>query len=789
MKKKLFTIALMAIIPILTYGQFSITGKISDVASNEVLVGATITIQNSFSGVYSNTKGTYTLKNLKAGKYNLQFSYIGYKTIIKEIDLNVNLTIDISLERTALMTDEVIVKATRATDNSPTTYSTLQKSQLEKTNLGQDITYMMNTLPSVVVTSDAGGGVGYTGIRIRGTDPTRINVTINGIPYNDAESQGSFWVDLPDFTSSIENMQIQRGVGTSTNGAGAFGASINIQTTKLNQEAYATYSGSFGSFNTAKNTMNFGTGLINNKFTFDGRVSNITSDGFIDRAFSDMKSYYLSGAYYGKKDILRIIAFSGLEKTYQAWYGVPKDSLETNRTFNPYTYKNQIDYYQQDNYQALYSHEFNQHLNFNAALHYTYGSGYYEEYKEQDDFSSYGLNDLIINTDTITTSDLIRRRWLSNDFYGATWAFNYSKNKLNATFGGAANQYLGRHFGNVIWAQYASNSKPDNKYYNDKATKTDVNEFVKVAYQINNKFNTYFDLQYRTVNYAFTGFNDSLMMVDQDATLSFINPKIGLSYKINNSSNIYASFATGNKEPNRNDYVDATPISRPKSEKLENLELGYKLNKPKFYVGATCYYMYYTNQLVLTGKLNDVGAYTRTNIPKSYRAGLELEGGYKICKNLEASANVTFSENKIMNFTEYIDNWDDWSQSSKTYSKTDIAFSPNIISSGAIVYQPIKNAEISWISKYVGKQFLDNTSNNDRSIDPYFTNDLRLAYNIKPKFMKEISFNLSFINILDEMYESNGWSYTYISGGTQLTDNYYYPQAGRHFLVGLTLKF
>ena len=502
-----------------------------------------------------------------------------------------------------------------------------------------------------------------------------------------------------------------------------------------------------------------------------------------------MKSYYLSGAYYGKKDIVRLIAFSGLEKTYQAWYGVPKDSLKTNRTFNPYTYNNQIDYYQQDNYQALYSHEFNKHLNINAALHYTFGNGYYEEFKEGDEFSSYGLSPVIINTDTISSTNLIRRRWLNNDFYGATWSVNYSKNKINATFGGAANQYLGRHFGNVIWAQYASNRNPEDKYYNDKATKNDINAFIKTSYQINNKINTYIDLQFRTVNYQFTGFDDSLMLADQNATLNFINPKIGFSYKINNSSDIYASFAIGNKEPNRNDYVESSPTSRPKHENLQNIEIGYKLNKQKFFTTATLYYMHYNNQLVLTGQINDVGAYTRTNIPESYRAGIELEAGYKICKKLEISANTTISENKIMNFTEYIDNWDDWSQSSNTYSKTDIAFSPNLICSGIISYQPIKNTEISWVSKYISKQYLDNTSNNSRSINPYFTNDLRFSYQIKPKFMKEFSFNFSLNNILNEMYESNGWSYTYVTGGSQYTDNYYYPQAGRYYLAGITMKF
>ena len=797
------------------FTQVSIKGIVYDATEHSPLKGASIKIQNSYSNFSSGEDGSYSIMNLRKGKYQLEVSYIGYETWKLDFALNRDTSIAVQLIKKSVLADEVVIKAVRAGDNTPMTSLKLDNRQIAEKNLGQDITYLLNQTPSVVVTSDAGAGVGYTGLRIRGSDASRINVTINGIPVNDAESAGTYWVDLPDIASSVDNMQIQRGVGTSTNGAGAFGASVNIQTTKLNENPYGALNSSFGFFNTIKNTVSFGTGLMKDKWVIDGRMSKLNSDGYIDRAFSDLKSFYVSGGYYGKKSILKLIIFSGKERTYQAWNGVPEARLKNDtagmlqllmngsvsqaqydnmitsnsRTFNIYTYSNQTDNYQQDYYQLHYSYELNKSWNMNAALHYTKGAGYYEEYRNDDAFSNYGLNNVIAGTDTITTTNLIRQRWLSNDFYGATYSVNYDNHKkLQATLGGAANQYVGAHFGNVIWAQFASNSTPDLKYYNDSATKNDANIFCKADYQLTKKLSAYADLQYRTIYYSFFGFDDNLQNVQQSVNLNFINPKVGLMFRLNNSNSFYASYAVGNKEPNRDDYVQSTPLSRPKPEHLQNVEAGYTHVAGIWMVAANYYYMYYHNQLVLTGQINDVGSYNRTNIDKSYRSGIELQAGVKPLKNLDIQGNIAFSKNIILKYTEYIDNWDDWSQLANNLGKTDISFSPSIVAGGTVKYTPIKNFDIGWYSKYVGKQYLDNSSNPDRMVKSWFVNDLQFVYTIKPKFVREISLNLMVNNILNRLYESNGWTYSYIYGGHQYTENWYYPQAGRNFLMGVGIK-
>ena len=645
--------------------------------------------------------------NIKSTKLVLEISYIGYETRKLEFKPHSDTSIVVLLKKMSVLADEVVIKAVRADDNAPMTSVKMDNNQIEDRNMGQDITYIMAMTPSAVVTSDAGTGMGYTGIRIRGTDPTRINVTINGIPVNDAEESETFWADLPDIASSVDNMQIQRGVGTSTNGAGAFGASLNIETTKLNENPYATTSSTFGSFNTLKNTVSFGTGLIDKRWAFDGRLSKINSDGYIDRAFSDLKSFYVSGSYYGKKSILKLIVFSGKECTYQAWNGVPEARLKNdtagmrnmlntgtitqaqyedmlasnNRTYNIYTYSNQTDNYQQDYYQLLYSYEINKNWNINAALHYTKGAGYYQELWTKDAYAISGQNPIIINTDTISNADFIRQLWLSNDFYGCTYSVSYDNHKkVQATIGGAANSYVGAHFGNIIWAQNAGGSIPDLKYYDDTARKNDVNVFAKINYQIIKKLSLYADLQYRTVYYSFFGFDENLQNDQQHVNLNFFNPKAGANFKLNNSNNLYASYAVGNKEPDRDDYVQSTPENRPKPENLQNVEVGYSHKVRKWMFNANYYYMYYKNQLVLTGKLNDVGDYNRVNIDKSYREGVELEAGVKPLKQLDIQANITFSRNKILNFTEYIDidNWDSAAQVPVVHNKTDISFSPAV---------------------------------------------------------------------------------------------------------------
>ncbi|HEY0898163.1 MAG TPA: TonB-dependent receptor, partial [Sphingobacteriaceae bacterium] len=579
---KRILIALTAILlPFLAVAQFSISGKVTEKNSDQVLTGASVSINE---GRLTNTssEGEFVFNNLKPQTYRLKVSYIGYKTFEQDLNVSANTTLNVTLEKSSFLAEEVIVRATRASENTGTTFKNLSKSDLEKNNLGQDLPYLMNQTPSVVVTSDAGAGVGYSGIRIRGSDPTRINVTINGIPYNDPESQGTFWVNLPDFASSVDNIQIQRGVGTSTNGAGAFGASLNIQTTTRQDSAYAELNNSAGSYNTWKNTVSAGTGMIDGKFSFDARLSQIKSDGYIDRASSNLKSFFLSGGFYGKNSLLRANVFSGTEKTYQAWNGVPESLLETNRTFNGFTYDDQTDNYTQDHYQLLYSRSITPELNFNGALHYTYGRGYYEEYKEDAALAGYGIEPVVLGQETVDRSNLIRRRWLDNNFYGLTYSLNYvPANNLNLTLGGAYNEYDGDHFGEVIWAQYASNSNIRQRYYNGNGFKTDFNIFGRAEYELG-KLGIFADLQYRAVDYTVSGTDKNRNNLNVADKLQFFNPKLGLTYQINSAENFYASFAIGNKEPNRDDYVNSTAASRPKAESLKNFEAGYRLSTGSF---------------------------------------------------------------------------------------------------------------------------------------------------------------------------------------------------------------
>jgi iron complex outermembrane receptor protein len=772
------------------WAQFTLSGTVADAEGAETLPGVAITVEGTYKGTFTNTNGAFQLSNLPAGPVSLRISLLGYESQTRELQLTQNETLSIRLQRTAVVVDEVTVSATRADQKSAIAYTNVSRRDLNKLNLGQDIPQLLNFTPSIVTTSDAGAGVGYTGIRIRGSDATRVNVTLNGIPYNDAESQGTFFVNMPDFASSVSSIQIQRGVGTSTNGAGAFGASLNIQTNQLQEKPYAEANLSAGSFGTRKVNVLAGTGLLGNHFVLDARLSKIYSDGYVDRAFSDLKSFYISGGYYTKKSFFKLNVFSGREQTYQSWGGVPEDLLRTNRTYNVYTYDNETDNYQQDNYQLITSHELSRNWRLNVSAFYTKGRGYYEQFRPNDRFSNYGLPNVVIGDSTISRTDIIRRRWLDNDFYGTVFSLDFNSfKKLTANIGGGWNQYKGAHFGEIIWARVAGNTNIRDRYYNDDATKTDVSLYAKAFYQVTSKFNAYADMQVRQIKYSFLGFNSQLQNVQQDASLTFFNPKAGLTYTFNDQNSLYASVGVGHREPNRDDYTQSTPESRPRAEALIDYEAGYKLQTARLAFTANAYYMNYRNQLVLSGQLNDVGAYNRVNVPSSYRAGVELEAGARLTNQLRWNLNATFSQNKIRNFMEYLDNFDNGQQESRQYSKTDIAFSPNVISGSQLMYTPVKGLELSLLSKYVGKQYLDNTSNEGRKLNSYFTNDIRLIYSLKPKFAEEITFTLLFNNVFNELYESNGYTYAYISEGAVRADNGYYPQAGRNFLAGVRLRF
>ncbi|MGR7813032.1 TonB-dependent receptor [Lacinutrix undariae] len=695
--------------------------------------------------------------------------------------------------------DEVLVKAVRVEATSPITHSNITKKQLEKRNLGQDLPVLLNYLPSVVTTSDGGAGVGYTGIRVRGINAQSTNVTINGIPYNDAESLGTFWVNLGDMASSVESLQLQRGVGTSTNGAGAFGASINVLTDAISKEANGEISNSFGSFNTRKHTVKFSTGTLNDHFEIAGRLSKIASDGYIDRATSDLKSYYLQASYVDDNTLIKAIAFGGKEVTYQSWNGLEDlEKLKDDRTFNTagmYTdedgntrfHNNEVDNYSQDHYQLHWNERYNNNWSTNLGLNYTKGSGYFEQYKEDEDFADYNLDEITLGGETINTTDLIRRRWLDNNFYVINANANYKTDALNFTFGTSYSDYDGDHFGEIIWAQYASNSEINDRYYTSNGKKKDFSVFTKATFKLNENISLYGDLQLRNVDYKTTGLTSDRVPLAIDENYNFFNPKAGITYTMNAKNNLYFSYARANREPNRDDFENNDTV---KPEQLNDFELGWRHNTPKFRINVNAYYMLYNEQLVLTGALDNVGNPVRTNSGDSYRLGLEVESAIAITKQFSVQPNFTISSNKNKStFASFDGELTD-------FGKTNISFSPEFVAANAFVFQPKENIQISFLSKFVGEQFMGNTDAKASKLESYFVNDFNVTYEIKTKsIFKSIVLSGLVNNVFGEKYESNGYYYTYdddwsVPGSiTTIEGTGYYPQATTNFLVGATLKF
>lgn len=790
MIKNLFAVLMLIALTASAVAQQNLRVRVLGGEKSSPLSGATVFIEKIGQTAVTAGDGYAVFRRVKGDTLSLLASYVGYKSVHERVILNKDKDFYITLQPSVIMADEVLVRATRASDITATTFRNIDKAEIAKGNLGRELVYLLDQTPSVVVTSDAGNGVGYTGIRIRGSDPTRVNVTLNGIPLNNPESMGAFLVNMPDFASSVDNIQIQRGVGTSTNGAGAFGASVNIQTTTLNAEPYAELDNSFGSYNTWKNTVRLGTGLIREKFTLDARLSNISSDGYIDRATSDLKSFFLTAAWYGKKSLLRANVFSGKERTYQAWNGVPEEKLKTDRTYNEFTYEGQTDNYIQTHYQLHYSWDLYPGWSLNAALHYTPGKGYYEEYKEDDLLSKYKLDNVVVGGTTITSTDLVRRRWLDNYFYGTTYSLQYRNTpNLTVTLGGAYNDYHGQHFGEVIWARYASNGKLGDRYYQDEGIKKDLNVFAKAEYQLG-QFDLYADLQYRKVNYSFLGYDRNLVQLDQTDRLNFFNPKIGVNYRLDNNQRIYISYAIGNKEPIRDDYTQSSTVSRPKPEHLQNIEAGYRISGNTFNLGLNGYAMLYRDQLILTGQINDVGETIRQNVPQSYRAGIELDGRWRPVSAFSWSLALALSSNKIRNFNEYLDQAGQTGKQLVAYKSTNIALSPSFVGSNELVYRPMAKLEVALISKYVSRQYLDNSSARQSSLDGYFLNDVRISYNTALKAVNNLGVTLLFNNVFGEEYSANGSTSSSLdAGGNRLYSNYYFPQAPANFMMGLNLKF
>ncbi|PST85193.1 TonB-dependent receptor [Pedobacter yulinensis] len=793
--------------------QDTLNGLVTD-NLNRPLAGATVRTADGRQVTQTNEQGRFSLTGLKTGRHTLIVSFIGYTAQRRQITTGEATGLIFRLDPASFIAEDVVVRATRAGDKSAATYKNIDRQEIEQNNFGQDLPFILNNTPGVVTTSDAGAGIGYTGIRIRGSDATRINITVNGIPYNDSESQGTFWVNMPDFASSVENIQIQRGVGTSTNGAGAFGGSLNIQTSGSQDRPYAEVNNTFGSFNTWKNTLKLGTGWIDGKYSFDGRLSRIKSDGYIDRGSSNLKSYFLSGAYRGKKDLLRLNVFSGTERTYQAWNGVPESRylddlpgmqayidrnglnetdaqnlLQSGRSYNSFTYRDQTDNYWQDHYQLLYARQFSDKLSFNGALHYTRGKGYFEELKPGEDLEDYGLEPVIIGTDTIGSTDLVRRRWLDNHFYGLTYAFDYRPSAvLSFTLGGAYNEYRGDHFGQVIWAQYASNGSNDRRYYQNDAFKTDFNTYLKIGLQATKSLSFFADLQYRRIFYQVTGTEKNLNVLNVRDVPNFFNPKLGASYTISPAQNLYASYSIANKEPNRDDYINLPENVLPVPENLQNVEVGYRLNTGALHAGLNVYGMFYKDQLVTTGKINDVGEYFRQNVDRSYRMGIEADASYVISPKFALNANAAFSRNKIRNFTEFIDDYDNGGQQAYSFTNTDISFSPRQVLFAELVYKPFSGFAAAYQSKYVGKQYLDNTQTESRKLDAYHVGNIRLGYDFSFSSVRNVNLGLLVSNIFNKMYASNGYTYGYKSG-TVVRENFYFPQAGTNFLLSLNVRF
>ncbi|MFD1094801.1 TonB-dependent receptor [Salegentibacter chungangensis] len=794
MKNVLFFVSLLLLsLQAVAQEKFTLKGQVTekDVPIKDVTVFAI----GTGKGTQTDAEGRYSL-SLEQGSYTILFSYGNRKRL--EIRLTADKVLDVDLSNAQEVLDEVFLSSLRVNAQSPITYSNLSNEEIADRNLGQDIPVLMNYMPNVVTTTDAGAGVGYTGIRVRGSDATRVNVTINGVPYNDAESQGTFWVNLGDFASSVENLQLQRGVGTSTNGAGAFGASLNILTDGYSEEANAEIANSYGSYNTHKHTVKFSSGLLNEHFEIAGRLSKIESDGYIDRATSDLKSYFLQGTYVDENTLVKALTFGGSEKTYQAWYGIDGETLENDRTFNPaglYTdedgnvkfYDNQTDNYKQDHFQLLWNQDYNENWSSNIALHYTYGRGYYEEYEEDASLMEFGLEPFMSNGEEVTTSDLVGTKWLDNHFYGTTFSLNYENNNLDLILGGGWNRYEGDHFGEVVYTRFARNNDPYEPYYENTGVKTDFNVYGKVTYAISDKLAVYGDLQLRTIDYKTEGVLADQSLFDVDDSFSFFNPKAGFTYELNRENQFYFSYARAHREPSRSDYENGDP----EPEELNDFELGWRYAAPKVKLNTNLYLMDYRNQLVLTGGIDDVGAFVRENSGNSYRLGLEIDADIRFSNKFSIRPNLAVSRNKNV---DYVATWDG---ELVDYGDTDISYSPEIVAGNVVNYTPVNGLELKLFSKYVGEQYMSNFEAEGSKLDSYFVTDFNVQYTWKnaPLF-KEIVFTGLVNNIFDEEYVSNGYYYTYnipnaeLPGGQETFDGAgYYPQATVNYLAGITLKF
>lgn len=785
--------------------EYSVRGHVTD-DRGLPLAGAGVTIVNSFTGTYCGKEGEYRITLKWPGVYHLKFSFTGYEEVTRMLDVTGDMTLDVSLNQKTIMTDEVVVSATRAGTRTPVAYSTVNAGEIRQKNMVQDLPYILGMTPSLVETSETGTGIGYTSLRIRGTDGSRINITMDGIPLNDAESQQVFWVDLPDLSASVDNIQVQRGVGTSSNGAGAFGASVNIKLKNPGDDPFFEISSSAGSFNTFRNMVTAGTGLIKDKYSMQMRYSGIGSDGYIRRTGLDNRSLMLTGLIRSERSILKANIFLGEEHTGISWWGVPAELLVTDRRFNPageyedelgnkQYYDNESDNYKQGHYQLIYSTNLSKTLFMHAALHYTKGKGYYEEYKEDQELSEYGLPDLEINTTTITESDLIRRKWMANDFYGMVWSLGLKKERIDAVFGGGFNVYDGDHFGRIIWMSWPGNVPKDYQWYLNNGRKSEASIYGKMNFSITERLTGFGDLQFRHIAYTMSGRDDDLRDLSQSHFFNFFNPKTGIFFNISQNQNAYLSFSVAGREPTRSDFKEATGdnTATPQAETLYDLESGYNLQSHYADLGINLYGMIYRDQLVPTGELSNVGYPVMTNVEKSFRTGVEVTTTLKPVNRLALKLNLTISRNKIRDFTSYYTDYNttDWSSEYKSIrlGMVDIAYSPAVTGSGELTWDISGSLRAGIVTKYVGKQYFDNTMNGNRKIDPYIVNNFMMNFNRNLKSSGNLNLKFMVNNILNSVYESNAYGGIWYEDGAEKTWSYYFPQAGINFLVSLGLSF
>ena len=792
--------------------RIKVTGSVSD-QKGQPLVGATVKAIESFQGTTADSQGNFELLLSRRGSYRVTASFIGYQSVTQEINADEQNHLNFVLPEQTIMGEEVIVHGTRASGRMPIAYTNLNTEEIRSLNMGADIPFLLELTPSVVAVAEGGSGVGYTSFRIRGSDMTRINITVNGIPLNDSESQGVWWVNMPDFVSSVDNVQVQRGVGTSTNGPAAFGATVNFQTSSLTPEPFALAETMIGSYNTLRTTLRAGTGLVNDRFSFEGRYSSVNSDGYIDRAFSNHESMFLTGAWHTPNSILRLNMLHGDQRTGITWEGNPGDLVDSLPTYNPagymFTddngvpqyYSNETDNYTQTHYHLIYGHQLGRALSLKMAAHWTIGKGYYEQFKVDEELGDYGLMPIKLADSIFTNTDLVRQKWLDNDFYGASLNLTYRLQRVEAILGGGWNRYDGYHFGNILWTSINAGIPKDHEWYRNRGVKDDMNVFGKIIWQATPSLAAFADVQGRSIAYDLSGLDDDTLSLDQSHQWTFVNPKAGATYSLNASNEVFASLAIANREPTRADIKDAMKFDTketPRHETLANLEVGYTFRSPGAAIGVNLYYMQYRDQLVHTGKLSSVGYPLMTNVPNSFRRGVELSGALRPVKWFRWDANLTLSQNIIEDFTDFVEHYDEndekWEyigQLENNLGRTNISFSPSVIGSSLVRFEPLRDLGVSFISKYVGSQYFDNTSNPSRMLDAYFVQDLRLDYKLKLTGIKGVNLQLAVNNVLNNHYVANAWVWRAVVDGQdgEYREDGFYPQAGINFMLRVGVEF